>query len=552
MSNLSQFLVSYAASGGSKTLQSVLFDRSTNPSGTATWTVPSGVNHVWIDACGGGQGGQGGITYAQNWFQSNNIVTPISGLGITPVNNGMACSSDAAYILAYTGAQIYKNNTGSFTTYSSLASFSGAGYVSMSASGQYQTYCYGGLNPTFKVSTDYGANWTTTNPLGASYQALGLKVSSTGQYQVVTTNSSTIFVSTNYGSSWTTKTLPSNIAIGPVSISTNGQYIFVMGSSTCYYSSNGGTNWTSKTVTTITTSGFNGVDLKSSRDGSILYLVASNSSLSYMYVAKSTDYGSTWNVSISSTSYGYPYASSDCTEDGAGFIINSQTMYQNSTLFYATGGSSYWFYDGPGNRIAITVNANVKILGSVGFPTILIGQYYLTPYVAPVKTYSNGGASSASLFKYPVSVTPAQTLTMSIGSKGTGGAAGTITSSGTRGTIGGSTTIAGANNPIPVVPGGGTGDIGGAFYTFSSYVYSSAYAKVKDVVNLPFINGSPTSQEPTSYQSFDFPGSINSTTGHYSYFSNSANGYGVGGVGGATASTGADAGSGFVRIYYMA
>jgi hypothetical protein len=130
--------------------------------------------------------------------------------------------------------------------------------ISISISGQYQTIVE--QNGIY-ISRDYGNSWI----LSLSGNFVGLSMSSSGQYQtVINLNELSIYTSNNYGNTWIKNTFDySPYSLNKIKISSTGQYQLVAGdNSPIYISSDYGNNWIMYNLSPITNWG--GIAISSS------------------------------------------------------------------------------------------------------------------------------------------------------------------------------------------------------------------------------------------------------------------------------------------------
>lgn len=83
-------------------------------------------------------------------------------------------------------------------TWNFVSVLSGLGFVAMSYSGQYITFCH--ANGNIHRSTNYGVSFSLASATGAAFT--GITMNGTGQYQLASSNGY-LYRSDNYGSSWT-------------------------------------------------------------------------------------------------------------------------------------------------------------------------------------------------------------------------------------------------------------------------------------------------------------------------------------------------------------
>jgi hypothetical protein len=155
----------------------------------------------------------------------------------------VAISDNGTYITGtnFSHNICYSSNGGtSFGTFTCAGANGSTINISMSSTGQYQTVSsYSGTNSIY-VSTNYGANWSTAFALaGANFGATSM--SSTGQYQAACNGD--FYLSTNYGVSGSWVKMAGAFASGSnaaISISSTGQYQIMSDGSAIYYSNNYG------------------------------------------------------------------------------------------------------------------------------------------------------------------------------------------------------------------------------------------------------------------------------------------------------------------------
>jgi hypothetical protein len=121
-------------------------------------------------------------------------------------------------------------------------------YISMSASGQYQTAVSnttGGGGGSFGsgllyISIDYGNTWNIKTQVSPSFSGSAWSsvcISYTGQYQLAS-SSSTLYISSDYGNTWTISQTLASSGYTYSAISASGQYLSVATSGVNIQSSN--------------------------------------------------------------------------------------------------------------------------------------------------------------------------------------------------------------------------------------------------------------------------------------------------------------------------
>jgi hypothetical protein len=227
----------------------------------------------------------GGVSDGQ-YIQTTNSFSIDSGSSFSssPILNGNSCISKD-------GSTVYRIVIGSNTLYKSIdygVTFSlvqtfanmQVGFdVAMSENLQYVTVV--GVNGgSLYNSNDYGVSFTERL---TSRRFLTISVSSSGQYQIASDDSSGLYVSSNYGVSWTnTQSLP---FYNGAATNATGQYM-VAGNSNygIYVSSNYGVSWVQRFVSTRMK--------KPDVNGNGQYMFCGNSGDDYIYV--SSNYGVSW------------------------------------------------------------------------------------------------------------------------------------------------------------------------------------------------------------------------------------------------------------------
>jgi hypothetical protein len=178
-------------------------------------------------------------------------------------------------------------------------------YVTLSASGQYQTGIIGGLIYT---SNNYGVTWNLSTDLG-SISLYAASLSASGQYQTVGADGNYIYISSDFGVTWSSAVYIDGVIQTntynwyPVSISASGQYQTAFGwnNQYIYISSDFGNSWSSSVY----------IDgLLQNQSGSEIYnlweSVAVSASGQYQtiniwyngYIYISSNYGKSWSSSI--------------------------------------------------------------------------------------------------------------------------------------------------------------------------------------------------------------------------------------------------------------
>ena len=205
----------------------------------------------------------------------------------------MSSNGQYQYFVAYGESPYVSSNYGSTFAWSGIS----ANYydISTSANGQY-VYAGPALYYPLK-STNYGISYSTLNtlPLERSYQKI--RTSNDGKYVLInaTYGSSYVYLSSNYGASFTQITTAGSSSIG-VDVSATGQYMIVSNhEGHIYISSNYGATWIQSSVSTR-----NYYDAAISSSGQ--YMTVSDSGGSTCF--RSNDYGQSWQeVSIGLSSF---------------------------------------------------------------------------------------------------------------------------------------------------------------------------------------------------------------------------------------------------------
>ena len=163
------------------------------------------------------------------------------------------------------------------------------GGVSTSSNGQYITV---GANSTFGyiyVSSNYGQTWATAVTLSGTTTFNDISMSSSGQYQSITTNSTSIYISSTYGQTWSTITV--SAIPNHISISGSGQYQIATSGSNVFLSTNYGQIWSNYTGLNL---GTGNTSCSISGNGQYMIVAARNAYGGTGWVYTSNNYGQTW------------------------------------------------------------------------------------------------------------------------------------------------------------------------------------------------------------------------------------------------------------------
>lgn len=170
----------------------------------------------------------------------------VSGAQYASEWRGAAMSDDGLYQFAcYTSGSSFSTNYGSTFTSGST----NRGYTaSMSANGQYIISVYSTCQVYRSVNS--GSSWTNATVGVTGDIPWASKLSSSGQYQLISVTNSTeggsVYISNDYGANWYRKTLD-GINKGRLDMSANGQYMIVCPYHTStgyvYVSKNYGATW---------------------------------------------------------------------------------------------------------------------------------------------------------------------------------------------------------------------------------------------------------------------------------------------------------------------
>jgi intein/homing endonuclease len=406
--------------------------------------------------------------------------------------NSVSLSSDGKYQTAvvYRGYIYTSSDYGATWTQNTGAGSRDWTSVSLSSDGKYQTAVASGpIGDYIYTSSDYGATWTQRTGAG-SRNWNSVSLSSDGKYQTaVVSYGGYIYTSSDYGATWTQRTGAGSRNWYSVSLSSDGKYqTAVVYGGYIYTSSDYGATWTERTGA----GSRNWYSVSLSSDGKYQTAVVSYGG----YIYTSSDYGATWTerTGAGSRSWRSVSLSSDGKYQTA--VVDGGYIYTSSADSYIFGGNVGIGTTGPG--------ANLTVSNTYYAPK----AYYTSPgtysYTVPqgvtsivVKLWGggggagggdtanrNGGNGGGGAYAYKViSVTPGETLTVTVGGGGGGGAsdvagsgggaggynggaaggnAGGSGTSGAGGGGGGRSTIARGATILAVAAGGGGG--GGAGY----------------------------------------------------------------------------------------
>jgi hypothetical protein len=168
----------------------------------------------------------GGVSVSSNYGQSWTATITNTYIYV------MAMSATGQYLYATPySSGLYYISTNYGQTWRTYSYVGGSNYlpqsIACSASGQYVTLGGGTQSNIagFYYSNNYGNTFTQSASGANSVVAYGIAISSSGQYQLATPNSSSLYYSINYGVTWTAVSgfsTPTRCAM-----SSNGQYISI-------------------------------------------------------------------------------------------------------------------------------------------------------------------------------------------------------------------------------------------------------------------------------------------------------------------------------------
>lgn len=211
-----------------------------------------------------------------NLYRSTNYGTTWSVIsGFTGFWNSVAISGNGQYQLSGNSIDGYlyvsSNYGANWTTITSMGKY-WWGACAISGNGQYQ-YAYGyttsGLTFVTFISSNYGSTWSLLST-GPSIQVAGsppsIATNETGQY-VTIGKDSTMYVSSNYGASFSTIALSiSSNVLTTIKMTSSGQeqVVSISASPSYYISTNYGATWTPSTTLT---GGYGSIDISDSTNG---------------------------------------------------------------------------------------------------------------------------------------------------------------------------------------------------------------------------------------------------------------------------------------------
>jgi hypothetical protein len=272
--------------------------------------------------------------FGTNWSDVNSSIGAQSWISIAVSGSGQyqaAVVNDGYYL-----SSDYGNNWTSVTPITSSTALSGVG---MSTSGQYQTVCSDSSfgNACLAVSSNYGATWSTKfSGLGSAF--IKVAISASGQYQYVSTASTSLYVSSDYGNTWNIYNVLTK-GYG-LSTSASGQYVILAAFTGIQVSSNYGVDF--KTVVSFSSS-YSTAVMNSSGKYQAYVLGGYQFQVSdYIYI--SSDYGQTWTPTASQRFWGSVVVSSS-----GQYLVAS--LNANSQLYFSSDYGKTWTPNGaPRNR----------------------------------------------------------------------------------------------------------------------------------------------------------------------------------------------------------
>ena len=305
--------------------------------------------------------------YGQTW---SNPTTPPSVSGFLYYSQ-VCISATGQYQMVYfsvsTTLYIYKSSdfgstwsSVTFSNYSSTAQVR----IAISASGQYQFILYGkssGSGELINVSSDYGTLWTTYTAVNIFLGNISLSVSASGQYLTFCTNSGSsnfVYTSSNYGKSFVQNSRITNAnGFQGMAMSASGQYQTLSSNYPyLYISSDYGQTW--NLPTTGSTYGSSAISISASGQYQVL------GSFNQIYYSK--DYGNNWTV-ISINSIGACYGTSISAsgqyisavgDSGTSYIYTCQNSISNGVVSVgnyssAPSGTTGSIYYDPSNGLKV-------------------------------------------------------------------------------------------------------------------------------------------------------------------------------------------------------
>ena len=211
-----------------------------------------------------------------NLYRSTNYGTNWSVIsGFTGFWNSVAISGNGQYQLSGTsidGSLYVSSNYGAnWTAKTSMGNYWWEAFA-ISGNGQYQYangYTTSGLTYVTFISSNYGSTWSllSTGPsIGVAGSPPNIATNETGQY-VTIGKDSTMYVSSNYGASFSTIVLSiSSNAITAIKMTSSGQeqVVSISASPSYYMSIDYGATWTPSTTLT---GGYSSIDISDSTGG---------------------------------------------------------------------------------------------------------------------------------------------------------------------------------------------------------------------------------------------------------------------------------------------
>ena len=208
-----------------------------------------------------------------------------------PSSLSISISSSGQYISAANGATIFiSNNYG--TTFNLVTTSPVIMAIAMSSSGQYQTCItapvIGSIYPIYiYLSSDYGNSFVSIQIENANTKVnASVSLSASGQYQTFCGKNFGIYISSNYGQTWSISSAPVAQWMS-VSLSTTGQYqIAAIYGGGIYSSSNYGQNWA---ITSAPSLNWSAITISNNK-----YITASVADIGNIYI--SSDFGINWSI----------------------------------------------------------------------------------------------------------------------------------------------------------------------------------------------------------------------------------------------------------------
>ena len=273
--------------------------------------------------------------------------------------NSIATSSSGKYCSTTVQGGVIYNTTDYGITWTQSNNAPNANWkkIAISANGQYQSACI--QNGSIMHSSDYGVNWLTSNAVAVNWS--DITISASGKYQSACVNVGNISYSNDFGVTWTQSNAPSD-TWSAISMSSKGNLQTAVSLQHIYRSTDYGVTWSVSSGDIIT----NATSMIMSSDGNRQTITGTNG----VYFSDTS--GNNWTTSVDMTNITMNCITSSATSEHQSIGTDASGVFMSSdygkTWKVSNSVSSYWVdiaMSSTGQHTYVISSNSAKTSGSI-------------------------------------------------------------------------------------------------------------------------------------------------------------------------------------------